>query len=57
MDEKLSINNVKGTVHQIINFRINLIFWIVMEGDIAHLVRRGLKTTYTGKNGKKKDTA
>ena len=30
MDEKLSINNVKGTVHQIINFRINLIFWVVM---------------------------
>ena len=38
----LNLDQLKGTVLQMINFCLNLIFWIVMGGGIAHFGRRGL---------------
>ena len=40
---KVTFQSINGTVHQIINFRLNLIFWIVMGSGEAHFGRRGLK--------------
>ena len=45
----LNLDQLKGTVLQMINFCLNLIFWIVMGGGIARFGRRGLKTTETWK--------
>ena len=43
----LPLQGIKGILHQKIFYRLNLIFWIVMECGIAHFGQRGLKTTET----------